>query len=110
MWIPRTEEEIVAAASRPLGIEETASCDAKLQLPGQDRDLAQDVAAMANEGGVLIYGVGEDANKRAKVLKPIKLPGARERVDQIVQTASPSRHMSRSTRSRRPWTIRSATW
>jgi hypothetical protein len=31
------------------------SCDVKLQLPGQNRDLARDVAAMANEGGVVIY-------------------------------------------------------
>jgi hypothetical protein len=86
MWIPRHEAEIVEAAGRPLGVEETMSCDAKRQLPGQNRDLAQDVAAMANEGGVLIYGVGEDATKRAKILKPIALRGVRERVDQIVQT------------------------
>lgn len=48
-----------------MGIEETVSCDAKRQLPGHNRELAEDVAAMANEGGVLIYGVGEDANRRA---------------------------------------------
>jgi hypothetical protein len=86
MWIPRHEAEIVEAAGRLLGIEETVSCDAKSKLPGQNRELARDVAAMANEGGVLIYGVGEDDNRRAKLLEPISLSGARERVDQIVHT------------------------
>jgi len=41
---------------------------------------------MANEGGALIYGIGEDKQRRAKVLRPFILAGAAEKVDQIVQT------------------------
>src|SRR5260370_32799789 len=41
--------------------------------------------ARATGGGVLCYGVAEDANRQASVLSPLKLEGARERIDQIVQ-------------------------
>jgi schlafen family protein len=41
---------------------------------------------MANDGGILLYGVGEDKNRRPTILQPISLAGARERVHQIVRT------------------------
>ena len=90
MWVPKTTAELERAAGEPLGIQESVNCDCKLELPAphKNRDLAADVAAMANEGGVLVYGVGEDSQGRAKVLNPFTLAGAAERVDQIVQTGT----------------------
>jgi hypothetical protein len=42
---------------------------------------------MTTDGGVLLYGVAEDEDKRATIPRPIELAGAAERVDQIVQTS-----------------------
>jgi hypothetical protein len=64
---------------------ETASFNAKSQLPakGKSIDLAVDVAAMTSDGGTLLYGVGEDEDRRLTVPQPFRLADARERVDQI---------------------------
>lgn len=88
MWLPTSESEILAAIEAG-DVGETATFDAKRELPGKgkSKDLAIDVAAMANDGGVLLYGVGEDENDRPTVPRPFKLTGARERVDQIVRTS-----------------------
>src|SRR5215208_4473400 len=85
MWRPTSEREIVAAIEAGHLIE-NASFDAKAALPTQKRskDLAKDVAAMANNGGILLYGVGEDEHRRPTVTQPFELAGTRERVDQIV--------------------------
>lgn len=87
MWIPKSEGEILAAIEAG-DLTETATFDAKASLPakGKSRDLAIDVAAMANDGGTLLYGVGEDENRRPTIPTPFELAGARERVDQIVRT------------------------
>lgn len=42
---------------------------------------------MATDGGVIIYGVGEDAGGRPTRLTPVGLAGARERIDAIVQSS-----------------------
>jgi hypothetical protein len=86
--MPSTEQEILAAIEAG-DLVETASFDAKRSLPakGKSKDLAIDVAAMANDGGTLLYGVGEDENDRPTIPQPFKLAGARERVDQIVRTS-----------------------
>ncbi len=88
MWIPKTEEEILAAIEAG-DLAETATFDAKAMLParGKSKDLAVDVAAMANDGGTLIYGVGEDEHGRPTLPRPFELAGAKERVDQIVRTS-----------------------
>lgn len=88
MWFPQTEEEILAAVEAG-GLSETATFDAKAALPtkGRSKDLAADVAAMANDGGTLLYGLGEDEYGRPSILKPLELAGAAERVDQIVRTS-----------------------
>lgn len=88
MWMPAAEQEVLAAIEAG-DLVETASFDAKASLPakGKSKDLAIDVAAMANDGGTLLYGVGEDENRRPTVPQPFKLAGARERVDQIVRTS-----------------------
>jgi hypothetical protein len=88
MWIPESEQEILAAIDAG-DLVETATFDAKAALPakGKSKDLAIDVAAIANDGGTLLYGVGEDENDRPTVPQPFRLAGARERVDQIVRTS-----------------------
>jgi hypothetical protein len=88
MWIPTTASEVEEAA-RAGSLVETPTFDAKAALPARKRnaDLAVDVAAMTTEGGVLLYGVDQDEHGRPTVLSPIELAGARERVDQIVQTS-----------------------
>lgn len=85
MWIPGSEDELVRAVNAPGRLVETDSFDAKAELPKKSMDLATDVAAMATAGGVLCYGVAEDATGQATVLAPVRLEGARERIDQIVQ-------------------------
>jgi hypothetical protein len=87
MWIPKSELEIFAAIEAE-DMVETATFDAKAALPtkGKSKDLAIDVAAMANDGGTLLYGVGENEDRRPTVPQPFKLAGSRERVDQIVRT------------------------
>jgi Putative DNA-binding domain len=77
------------AAIEARNLIESATFDAKATLPdkGRSKDLAKDVAAMANNGGILLYGVGEDEHGRPTVPKPFKIAGARERVDQIVRTS-----------------------
>jgi hypothetical protein len=88
MWIPASEQEILAAIEAG-NLIENATLDAKAALPdkGRSKDLAKDVAAMTNNDGTLLYGVGEDEHGRPTVLKPFKIAGARERVDQIVRTS-----------------------
>jgi hypothetical protein len=87
VWIPESEGEILAAIEAG-DLTETATFDVKAAIPAQrkSRDLAFDVAAMANDGGTLLYGISEDQHDRPMVPKPIDLPGAAERVDRIVRT------------------------
>ena len=88
MWIPRSAEEVEAAAKAG-ELAETPSFDAKADLPASKKNaaLAVDVAAMTADGGVLIYGVGEDDDGQPTIPKPIKLDGAGQRIDQIVATS-----------------------
>jgi len=55
VWIPNSEQEIIAAIEAG-DLVETATFDAKKILPakGKSKDLAIDVAAMANDGGTLL--------------------------------------------------------
>jgi hypothetical protein len=88
VWIPESAAALEAAISEG-GLEETPSQDFKEALPAKKSnvDLALDVCAMTVDGGVLVYGVGEDENKRPTRLAPFELPGAAERVDQIIQSS-----------------------
>lgn len=65
MWVPASAADIEAAA-RSGDLQETASFNAKKCLPPSKKniDLAVDVAAMSTDGGVLLYGLGEHADKR----------------------------------------------
>jgi hypothetical protein len=92
MWTPSTEQEILTATDHG-GLVETASFDAKSLLPakGKSKDLAVHVAAMTSNGGTLLYGVGEDKDRRLTIPQPFRLAGALERVDEIVLI--PSRNL-----------------
>jgi hypothetical protein len=88
VWVPANAEQLeIAAASGDL--VETATFDGKLSLPTPKRNasLAIDVAAMSTDGGVLVYGLGEDQNDRLTVTKPFPLAGVADRVAQIVETS-----------------------
>ncbi len=67
MWIPKSEEEIVNAVNSD-ALEESAIFDAKVELPSKNIEIAKDIAAMSNDGGVIIYGIGEDENGRLRNL------------------------------------------
>ncbi len=89
MWVPKSIDEITRALE--LGdLEEHAQLDVKRALPAPKRgvDIAIDVAAMANDGGLILYGVEEDETGRpCRVHALHDLHLARERVDQVVQHA-----------------------
>lgn len=89
MWIPASVDEIEQAA-RTGQLEETPSFDAKRELPASPKknvDVAVDVAAMTNDGGVLLYGVAEDDHERLTVTSPIEMVGAADRIGQIISTS-----------------------
>jgi hypothetical protein len=88
VWIP-TDAQEVSEAARAGRLTETPSFDAKADLPSENKnvELAKDVAAMATDGGVLLYGVAEDDNGQPTIPQPITLNGAAERVGQIVSTS-----------------------
>lgn len=85
MWIPETAEELEATVAAG-SLEETNTLEAKQQFPS-NKKLAKEIAALANDGGVLLIGVAEDEHDRLTKLNPVKLQGARERIDQIIQTS-----------------------
>ncbi len=86
MWMPETEEDIIIVAKAG-SLEESPSFDAKRELPSKNDEIAKDVAAMSNDGGVILFGIGEDKEKRLTLLNPIKLAGAPEKIDSIVRSS-----------------------
>lgn len=84
MWIPETAAELESLISQG-ALEETATLDFKREI-SKSKDLARDVAAMANDGGVLVFGVGEDANGRPNILAPFALEGQVEKISAIVNS------------------------
>jgi hypothetical protein len=86
MWLPKTEGQILAAVQSG-SLEETSIFDAKKELPSKGEEIAKDIAAMANDGGVIIYGIGEDGNRRLTIANPIPLKGQAERIDAIVRSS-----------------------
>jgi hypothetical protein len=88
VWIPKSAKQIEDAA-RAGELGETPSFDAKADLPTKRRnaDLATDVAAMSTDGGVLLYGVGEDDDEQPTIPAPLELAGVADRIGQIVATS-----------------------
>lgn len=69
MWVPGSVTEIRRAITD--GLEESPWLDAKREL-STTAEAAKDVAAMANDGGVLLYGVGEDDEGKLSEVVPIE--------------------------------------
>jgi hypothetical protein len=66
------------------GLYESPGLDGKRE-PSSTTEIAKDVAAMANDGGVLIYGVDEDAAGRLSLGPELDhLPGQAERIANAV--------------------------
>lgn len=86
MWIPKSEQEIIDAISNG-SVNESSIFDAKRDLSSKNYEIAKDIAAMANDGGVIIYGLDEDDNGLVTELHPFPLKGQPERIDQVVLTS-----------------------
>lgn len=85
MWIPESAAEIEAAVNSG-ELFESAIFDAKQEIV--TKAVAEDVAAMTTEGGVLLYGVGEDPKThRLTTLHPFELDGECDRISRIVATS-----------------------
>jgi Schlafen, AlbA_2 len=87
MWMPSSYEEIERAIKAG-NLQETEIFDAKREVPKQkpNKELAKDIVAMANDGGVLLYGIDEDENDQPIRSAPITLAGESERVAQVAAT------------------------
>ena len=85
MWLPKTETEIIKVVQSG-SLEETAIFDAKEEL-SKNSEIAKDIAAMANDGGVIIYGIGEDEHGRITRLTPLSIDGQAEKIDAIVRSS-----------------------
>lgn len=86
MWVPRSAAELEQAILERTLPRESAGLDVKAGLPGRNKrsDIAVDVAAMATDGGVLIYGVRENKTLGIYESAPIELAGAQELVSEVV--------------------------
>lgn len=95
MWVPSSVDEIRRAITD--GLAESPWLDAKREL-GSTAEAAKDVAAMANDGGVLIYGVGENAAGQLDEICPLEdLSRVEERISNAVRDLvhnPPSVHVS----------------
>ena len=87
MWIPSSAQQIEDAARGGELEERHLRRKAGLPRPKKNAELAKDVAAMATDGGVLLYGVAEDEHERPTLPQPIELAGAADRIGQIVATS-----------------------
>jgi hypothetical protein len=87
MWVPKTTAELEAALLSNDLPAESSYYEYKRELPpsGKNTDIAIDVAAMTTDGGVIIYGVGEDKTNNTFYGKPIDLRSAVERLSQVVE-------------------------
>lgn len=63
MWIPTDANELEGLITSGR-LDESSVLDFKRELPANTKELAKDVAAMANDGGTLVFGIGEDATGR----------------------------------------------
>lgn len=86
MWVPESADQIVEFAENNK-LNETATFDAKApNALDSTKEMAKDITAMSTEGGVLLYGVGEDEYDNPTVLQPFELKNKKERITNVVQT------------------------
>jgi hypothetical protein len=88
-WQPRTTADVQAAIDNGT-LTERHWLDVKLAIgAGSDsnnKEIARDLASFANDGGAVIYGVGEDNATSMLSLAPFDLVGQAERIDEIVRS------------------------
>jgi hypothetical protein len=86
VWSPSSANELIAAIDDRKLPHESAAFEVKKQLPDRNKnsDIAADVAAMATDGGVIVYGVLEDKEKVTFTATPISLAGVKDRISDIV--------------------------
>jgi hypothetical protein len=86
-WMPNAWSDIVEAAAGGL-LDESHWVDLKQELPAGKRthntELAQDLASLAVDGGLLVVGI-EDHNSRAGKVCGVGLAKLADRVDQVAR-------------------------
>lgn len=85
-WDPQTESDLAQAIELEL-LEETHHLELKAGVPNgssANKELAQDLAQFAIDGGLILIGVEE--RDEALTMAPVPLPGLCERIEQIAQT------------------------
>lgn len=82
-WPPRTLEQLRALVNDPV-VQESTAIEVKAALPARNKnaDLATDICAMTVEGGLIVYGIQEAANRQLTAA-PISLQGTVERISNI---------------------------
>lgn len=88
MWFPTTTEELSEAIDAGSLPRESAAFEVKAQLPEKSKssDIAVDVAAMATDGGVIVYGITENKSAGTFNASPVTLQGAKERISDVVSS------------------------
>jgi hypothetical protein len=84
-WPPRTEAAL-AAAAKDGHLHETHILELKREVaPGEsaNKELAADLASLANDGGLLFIGIDEATGPG---LSPVPLAGLAERIEQVART------------------------
>src|SRR6266540_4257369 len=86
-WTPTAWSDVVEAAAGGL-LDESHWLDLKQELPAGKRthntELAQDLASLAVDGGLLVVGI-EDHNSRAGKVRGVELAKLADRVDQVAR-------------------------
>jgi hypothetical protein len=86
-WTPTAWSDVLEAAAGGL-LDESHWVDLKQELPAGKRthntELAQDLASLAVDGGLLVVGV-EDHDSRAGKVCGVELAGLADRVDQVAR-------------------------
>src|SRR5713226_2515992 len=84
-WPPRTEAALDAAA-KDGHLRETHALELKREVASGDaanKELAADLASLANDGGLLFIGIDEATGPG---LAPVPLAGLAERIEQVART------------------------
>ena len=86
-WTPTAWSDVVEAAAGGL-LDESHWVDLKQELPAGKRthntELAQDLASLAVDGGLLVVGI-EDHDSRAGKVRGVELAKLADRVDQVAR-------------------------
>jgi hypothetical protein len=86
-WTPSAWSDVIDAAAGGL-LDESHWVDLKQELPAGKRthntELAQDLASLAIDGGLLVVGI-EDHNSHAGKVQGVELAGLADRVDQVAR-------------------------